>query len=213
MNSLAKAVRSLLAIVVSFAALALTGCASITGSSQQSLSVETRDSTASVTGVTCELSNDKGKWFLNTPGSAYIQKSSENLNVLCKKDGISPGQASVASTTKAGMVGNILFGGIIGMAIDHSTGAAYEYPPLIQVMMGTSVVIGAVSADTTKSQLDMGTSGTQQVTTNTQTNVTPPTTPSSIPTMSMDAARVRCTDLGMKPQTESFGQCVMKLSK
>jgi hypothetical protein len=213
MYPLINVLRFTLAIFSGFAALALTGCASITGSSQQSLSVETRDSAASVTGVTCELSNDKGKWFLNTPGSAYVQKSSENLNVLCKKDGLSPGQASVASTTKAGMVGNILFGGIIGMAIDHSTGAAYEYPPLIQVMMGTSVVIGGTSADTTKSQSEIGASATQQVATNSQANVAPTTTPSSSPTMSMDAARVRCTDLGMKPQTESFGQCVMKLSK
>ena len=105
MYPLVNVLRFTLAIFSGLAALALTGCASITGSSQQSLSVETRDSAASVTGVTCELSNDKGKWFLNTPGSAYVQKSSENLNVLCKKDGLSPGQASVASTTKAGMVG------------------------------------------------------------------------------------------------------------
>jgi hypothetical protein len=213
MYPLVNVLRFTLAIFSGFAALALTGCASITGSSQQSLSVETRDSAASVTGVTCELSNDKGKWFLNTPGSAYIQKSSENLNVLCKKDGLSPGQASVASTTKAGMVGNILFGGIIGMAIDHSTGAAYEYPPLIQVMMGSSVVIGGASAETPKSQLEEGTSGTQQVAASVQPTVTPIIVSDSSPAMSMDAARARCTELGMKPQTESFGQCVMKLSK
>ena len=213
MYPLVNVLRFTLAIFSGLAALALTGCASITGSSQQSLSVETRDSAASVTGVTCELSNDKGKWFLNTPGSAYVQKSSENLNVLCKKDGLSPGQASVASTTKAGMVGNILFGGIIGMAIDHSTGAAYEYPPLIQVMMGSSVVIGGASAEAPKSQPEGAASGTQQVTASGQPTVTPTIVSGSSPAMSMDAARARCAELGMKPQTESFGQCVMKLSK
>lgn len=211
MWSFIKEIRFVATVLIGSAILSLTGCASITGSSQQSLSVETRDSASSVTGVTCELSNDKGKWFLNTPGSAYIQKSNENLNVLCKKEGLSPGQASVASTTKAGMVGNILFGGLIGAAIDHSTGAAYEYPPLIQVMMGSSVVIGGAVADATKSQQESGSSGTQQVAASSQPSAAPTNTSNA--SMSMDAARARCTDLGMKPQTESFGQCVMKLSK
>jgi hypothetical protein len=32
--------------------------------------------------------------------------------------------------------GNIIFGGIIGGAIDAGSGAAYDYPPLITVLMG-----------------------------------------------------------------------------
>jgi hypothetical protein len=34
------------------------------------------------------------------------------------------------------MAGNILFGGFIGAGVDASTGAAYDYPSIIKVMMG-----------------------------------------------------------------------------
>jgi hypothetical protein len=34
------------------------------------------------------------------------------------------------------MFGNIIFGGGIGALVDHNSGAAYEYPSLIQILMG-----------------------------------------------------------------------------
>ena len=55
------------------------------------------------------------------------------------------GIAAVKSGTKAMAFGNILFGGIIGAAVDTSTGAAYDYPDLITIVMGkTSMLGGAV---------------------------------------------------------------------
>ena len=69
-----------------------------------------------------------------------IQKSYQDLVVRCAKDGHHPGLATVSSS--AGMVwGNILFGGLIGLAVDGSQGAGYDYPSLITVEMGTSSVI------------------------------------------------------------------------
>ncbi len=112
------------------------GCSSITGSSEQTVSVEARSAQGQVPGAACELDNDKGKWFITSPGSTQITRSNENLMVICKKDGLSPGSVTVESSTKGSMAGNILFGGIIGAIVDHNTGAAYEYPNLIQVLMG-----------------------------------------------------------------------------
>jgi len=37
--------------------------------------------------------------------------------------------------------GNLIFGGVIGAAIDAGTGAAYDYPSLIQLIMGKSVIL------------------------------------------------------------------------
>ena len=115
-----------------------TACASIMGSSDQTISVETRAATEQVSGAMCELDNDKGKWFVTTPGSTTIVRSNEDLIVTCKKDELAPGIATVESATKGSMAGNILFGGVIGVIIDHNSGAAYEYPTLIQVLMGQS---------------------------------------------------------------------------
>jgi hypothetical protein len=69
-----------------------------------------------------------------------IQKSYQDLAVRCTKDGYPPGIATVKST--AGMVwGNILFGGLIGLAVDANQGAGYDYPSLITVELGTIATI------------------------------------------------------------------------
>ena len=114
-----------------------SGCASITGSSNQSVSVQTREQGGGeVTGAACELTNNKGKWFVTTPGSVMIHRSNDDMQVLCNKAGVEPGRAAVVSETKGSMFGNILFGGGIGAIVDHNNGSAYEYPALIQILMG-----------------------------------------------------------------------------
>jgi hypothetical protein len=131
------------AMTVIFLLCAITsGCASITGTTNQSVSVQTIDAAGNeVTGGDCELNNNKGKWFITSPGSTTISRSNDNLIVTCKKDKFEPGGASVVSATKGSMFGNILFGGGIGAIIDHSSGAAYEYPAFFQIQMGFNKLI------------------------------------------------------------------------
>lgn len=129
--------RNLFSAVFAMAALT-SGCASITGSPNQSVSVQTREQSGEeVTGAACELTNKRGKWFVTSPGSVMIHRSNDDMQVLCNKPGSEPGTASVVSETKGSMFGNILLGGGIGAIVDHNNGSAYEYPTLIQVLMGT----------------------------------------------------------------------------
>ena len=122
---------------VAFVVALSSGCASITGTNSQSVSVQTREQSGKeVIAASCELTNNKGKWFVTTPGSLTIQRSNDDMQVLCNKPGSEPGRASVVSATKGSMFGNIIFGGGIGAVIDHNTGAAYEYPNFVQVVMG-----------------------------------------------------------------------------
>lgn len=124
------------AVLVIGISLLGTGCASMTGSTDQTISVQAQSAQGQVNAAMCELDNDKGKWFVTTPGSTRIARSNEDLIVTCRKDGLEPGVVTVESDTKGSMAGNILFGGLIGVVIDHNTGAAYEYPTLVQVLMG-----------------------------------------------------------------------------
>lgn len=48
------------------------------------------------------------------------------------------------------MFGNIIFGGGIGAVIDHNTGSAYEYPTLIQVVMGMFSKVESSKTSTTQ---------------------------------------------------------------
>lgn len=121
-----------------------SGCASITGTTNQSISVQTRlQDGKELAGASCELSNNKGKWFVTSPGSITVTRSNDDMKVLCNNQGLEPGRADVVSATKGSMFGNILFGGGIGAIIDHNNGAAYEYPTFIQIMMGVFTKIEA----------------------------------------------------------------------
>src|SRR5205823_13999123 len=86
--------------------------------------------------ATCKRSNDKGSWFVtSTPGSVTVQRAYGNMTVTCEKGEYKSLPAQLASTTKAMAFGNIIFGGIIGAAVDAGTGAAYDYPPAISINM------------------------------------------------------------------------------
>jgi hypothetical protein len=138
-------------IVLIFVALLGSGCASIVTGHNQSLSVETRSKDGqTVMGANCKLVNDKGTWFVTSPGSVTVHRSYDDLLVNCDKDGQEPGAASVKSSTKGMAFGNILLGGVIGAGVDVASGAAYDYPTLFTVVMGENIKIDAPPADKAK---------------------------------------------------------------
>ncbi|HNV88095.1 MAG TPA: hypothetical protein PKL53_03930 [Methylotenera sp.] len=119
----------------------LTGCASITKDSNQPVKIETYSkSNQAVIGAKCTAKNERGEWTTNTPNSASVHRSGQNLLVSCEKEGEEPGFATVISRANGGMFGNILFGGGIGAIIDHNKGTAYSYPDWIRVIMGDNLV-------------------------------------------------------------------------
>lgn len=120
----------------------LSGCASITGSEGQALSVSaTAPDGTPVDKAECTLDNDKGHWTTTTPNFVNVRRSAEDLTVVCKKEGMIDGILKAVSRAAGGMFGNIIFGGGIGALIDHNKGTGYNYPDQLPVKMGTSVVI------------------------------------------------------------------------
>ncbi len=140
---------------IALASIALlgSGCASIVSGQNQSVSVETRTRQGqSLLGANCKLTNDKGIWFVTSPGSVSVRRSYEDMLINCDKEGQEPGIASAKSSTKAMAFGNILFGGIIGGGVDAATGAAYDYPTLFTVVMGSNTKIVPPPSDKDKEQ-------------------------------------------------------------
>lgn len=125
--------------IIALGATLLGGCASITGSKNQPVSVQALHNGKPLDGADCVMTNDKGTWYVKTPGSTVIQKSGQDLTITCNKDGIPAGTATAVSAANGGVWGNILFGGIIGYAVDASTGAAFDYPTSMGVQMGQVV--------------------------------------------------------------------------
>lgn len=124
------------------AAIALAGCATITGSENQSVSVTTRtEAGVVVEKAECKLANDKGAWTVITPAIVMVTRSAEDLQLECSREGHPTGLAKAISRAHGAMFGNIIFGGGIGAIIDHSRGTGYDYPDVIDVIMGKSIVL------------------------------------------------------------------------
>jgi hypothetical protein len=115
------------------AAGALFGCASIAEGTTQPIMVMTTP----VSGATCTLTNTQGKWSVVTPGSVVVKKSASVMKAVCVKDGWQQGTgylaARVPGLAQAGMM--VPYVGILSAAVDGSTGAANEYPSMIEVSM------------------------------------------------------------------------------
>jgi hypothetical protein len=121
-------------IAIMLAFLALTGCASISGEKMQPITVQTLHDNKEVAGVGCTLSNDAGSWFLTTPGSVTVHKSTGDLAIDCKKDDVF-GRQTLVSKSNGAVWGNILLGGGIGYIVDRNTGAGFDYPATTTIMM------------------------------------------------------------------------------
>lgn len=129
--------KKLCSLLLLFAALAGGGCATITSSEMQQVSLTTStDAGQAVEQVKCVLRNDKGMWEATTPMFVSIHKSAADLSVECKKDGQPDGMLRAVSRVSGGMMGNIIFGGGVGALIDHTKGTGYNYPDLMPVVMG-----------------------------------------------------------------------------
>lgn len=112
-------------------AMMLTGCASVTSGTHQRIRVIT----SPVKGAHCRLKNNRGVWTLNrTPMTIRIHRSNKPLYIRCAK-GPYYGRKILASGINAMTAGNVLAGGIVGVAIDAADDAAYHYPSAVIVHM------------------------------------------------------------------------------
>lgn len=128
-------------------ALIMSGCASVTGNKLQPVSIQTIEDNKEVAGAGCTLTNDAGKWFVTTPGSVTIQKSTGDLAVDCRKENDSVGHENVVSKANGAVWGNIILGGGVGYIVDRNTGAGFDYPAVVTVVMNKiSAAIGLSTA-------------------------------------------------------------------
>lgn len=95
-------------------------CASIIHGSKQSVAFTSTPSSARVT-VDDQLVG-------NTPVVAKLTRKDKHI-VRIELEGYSPFEATLARRTSGWVWGNIVFGGLIGLAVDASTGAMYKLTP------------------------------------------------------------------------------------
>ena len=134
--------------LVCVASFAFSGCATLTSSEMQTVSLNTKtvDGQA-VDKAKCMLRNDRGSWEATSPGTVSVRRSDEDLIVECKKEGVADGILRAISRAAGSMFGNIIFGGGVGAIIDHSKGTGYNYPNDLPVKMGASTTVDRRTED------------------------------------------------------------------
>ncbi|KAF1691350.1 hypothetical protein CSC64_09455 [Pseudoxanthomonas koreensis] len=104
--------------------LATSGCATVTRGTTQALTIETSPS-----GATASLSNGEQ---CGTPCTLKVKRKYPVTVELCKA-GFDPVvttiQSQVSGAGAAGMAGNVLVGGLIGVGVDAASGATKELRP------------------------------------------------------------------------------------
>ena len=115
----------------------LTGCASVTHGTTQNVKVETLSPEGKVVdGARCRVSNDRNDAVVRSGLTLPVRRSGENLNIECTQSGLPPARGQAISRVNVGLVGNVMIGGLVGVAIDTGTGAGFNYPSWIQLIFG-----------------------------------------------------------------------------
>lgn len=114
----------------------LAGCATVSESKDQQVTVQTIQDNRELVAVGCVLTNNAGRWFMMAPGRVTIRKSAGNLFVDCKKGSTSAGQELFASrANNTATIGNAVATAGLGYLLDKRTGAGFEYPDVLTVLM------------------------------------------------------------------------------
>ena len=113
-------------------AFGLPACATITSGTTQSVSVMTEPA-----GAACTLTREGAVvGIVNpTPGTVSVSKSSRDIAIRCTRTGYSAGAGVATPQIQAMTAGNLLLGGVIGLAIDAASGAISRYPDSIMVAL------------------------------------------------------------------------------
>jgi hypothetical protein len=125
-------------IAIACAAL-LSGCATLISDDHQSIAVK-----SDPPGATCIVYQggaDIGT-VPATPGTIYVGKSRHDIAIDCSRAGYYNGTAVLQPNFQDWTLGNILYGGSLGLLVDTSSGAINEYPRAVTILMTRRPRIG-----------------------------------------------------------------------
>lgn len=100
--------------------LTLVGCATIIHGGRQNIPVKSYPSGASVS---------VNRIKVVTPGVINLSRAEPAVILKFEKEGYQPVEVTLIRTTDGWIWGNLFIGGLIGIAIDYGTGAAYQLSP------------------------------------------------------------------------------------
>lgn len=101
--------------------LLVIGCASIIHGTRQNISVSSVPTGAKVI--------VKGVHMATTPAVIALKRNESNIILRFEKEGYEPVEVALNRSVDGWIAGNIIFGGLIGLAVDFISGGAYKLSP------------------------------------------------------------------------------------
>lgn len=126
-------------------AVAVTGCATVTGEPMQDVSIVTVDAQdRPVDGLRCRVTNDSAVYVGNSPMfGLQVRRSSSDLQIECSRGVQVARGTAVSRGGLRGAANLVLPGGTALMAVDHLTGYRYTYPQLLRLKLGEHLIFDA----------------------------------------------------------------------
>jgi len=114
-----------------------TGCATLTGSSTQTIELTTVDARdRPVRGMTCSLTHGPGNYVVDSPAiDLEIKRSSTDLEIECRR-GSQLAKGTVVPRAESAIAHAFIPGGSIATLVDYATGAMYTYPSPLRLRIG-----------------------------------------------------------------------------
>jgi hypothetical protein len=111
------------ALLTSLTVLAgsITGCAAIVQGPREDVKVRSIPP-----GVVARAGPDRQ---VITPGEISGLKRNQDHKIVFEKEGLTTREVTLESTPSWWLLGNLVFGGIIGLIVDFATGAGYRLKP------------------------------------------------------------------------------------
>ena len=120
-------------LVLGFVPVILANCASVVSDNDSNTYIETVPEAAR-----CELHGQDFVRVVNTPTSLQLPAKAAPVVLSCSADGYRTTTADMDTSMDGWILGNILLGGIVGIAIDAARGAGQKYPPKVTVVLEPS---------------------------------------------------------------------------
>lgn len=110
--------------------LLAAACASIVSDDDTTTYIATEPENAR-----CELQGDSFNRVVNTPASISLPADAAPITVVCEAEGFRQTSLDMDTSADGWIMGNIIFGGLIGVAIDAARGAGQKYPAELTVIL------------------------------------------------------------------------------
>lgn len=110
-------------IAIAGMALAVSGCATVIAGTSQDIRI-----VSDPPGAECQVTRDEvALAVVTTPGTVNVPRSKRDIMTICRKEGLADTTEMIPSKIHGGTIGNVIAGGLIGVAVDAASGANNEY--------------------------------------------------------------------------------------